>query len=1164
MTVLTSQSTEPIPGYTLKERLGAGGYGEVWKSEAPGGLLKAIKFIYGYHDEDRAARELKALNRIKQVRHPFLLSLERIEIIDGQLVIVTELADSCLKDVYTKHRGEGLPGIPREELIQYVRDTADALDYMNEQFQLQHLDIKPENLLLVGGRIKVGDFGLVKDIHDNSMSMMGGLTPVYAPPEVFDGRPSRRSDQYSLAIVFQHMLTGELPFGGRTAAQLASQHLHERPRLLGLPPEDQPVIEKALAKNPEDRFASCREMIEQLATRRAAGGWSKSEGTGHFSNRPTNTSGGVGTPRRTMGRTELMDAEQSSAPSVEVRVSRQEALRAGSGYFEGDTFVPKLTGAPRVVALPPLEDVKVALNPRPTLFIGVGGSAAAAIKALQMRVADRLGAALPAFPVLLIDTDVQALKDTEYACTPQSLGPVETLPIPLRKSQDYKSASYQAWLSRRWLYNIPRSLKTEGLRPLGRLALADHAPLLRDRLQQALAAAIDPEAMARTSAVLEAPLRERLRVVILASISGGAGSGASLDLAYLVRQALEDLGIQDAEIDGVFTHSTSRNPQMKELALANAFAFLRELNHYQRRGYPGDRTCGVPCFEGTPPFHSTYMVHLGDDLNDEGFATSIERVAEYLFLDSFTTVGDLLERSREAKVRLTAASGEPTVRSFGVCALGAAGRSDVAGLVDSLCRGVLDRWRGQPEATWGARLSCASPATKTDDLPEPPLDPLAVERAGGLRIELDEWLRRIQQIVEAILRSDPDRLFASMVDDILPPAHDHEPPGDLATPALNALRVIHAILGYRDTGDDFQEPPEDNVTDNLEERLELLATRQAAAIQRCVGERLDAPRQMVRSAQQLLKEYEELLRQLDQQGRAARQSLDATLKGLKERIRTFQPLEPRRGAARNPAPAPQQVMRQLLLDYARQRLVDVYLQGACKLALAVNRRVAVFGDELKELGRGLDKAVVQFPLRHDDEASHAGAIVASLRSRMRELVSVLDAQFRSSFFPPGEGFRVALRKDFQFAERLPDALRDAARRVALDAVRSTELAGVLFPEDEDPLKAHERLASIVQAAQPHLIHCGGGMRSLLVLPESSRESRLPGLFSSRLGHAPVTVFDPRTDATYCCEMEQISVATLAAMLIDHRRDYAEAASRLHTRNDVNWSPWPRPSEPRAS
>src|SRR5204862_3381289 len=88
----TTTSNEPIPGYKLVKRIGAGGYGEVWRAEAPGQLVKAIKFVYGLLDEDRAARELKALNRIKGVRHPFLLSLERIEVVDGQLLIVTELA----------------------------------------------------------------------------------------------------------------------------------------------------------------------------------------------------------------------------------------------------------------------------------------------------------------------------------------------------------------------------------------------------------------------------------------------------------------------------------------------------------------------------------------------------------------------------------------------------------------------------------------------------------------------------------------------------------------------------------------------------------------------------------------------------------------------------------------------------------------------------------------------------------------------------------------------------------------------------------------------------------------------------------------------------------------------------------------------------------------
>ena len=110
---------EPIPGYRLIERLGGGGFGEVWKAEAPGGILKAIKFVYGdirSHQRTkghRAEQELKALSRVKTVRHPYILSLERYDIIDGQLMIVMELADKNLWDRFQECRAEGLPGHSR-------------------------------------------------------------------------------------------------------------------------------------------------------------------------------------------------------------------------------------------------------------------------------------------------------------------------------------------------------------------------------------------------------------------------------------------------------------------------------------------------------------------------------------------------------------------------------------------------------------------------------------------------------------------------------------------------------------------------------------------------------------------------------------------------------------------------------------------------------------------------------------------------------------------------------------------------------------------------------------------------------------------------------------------------------------------------------------------
>src|SRR5436190_23697370 len=96
MPINAAAGVEVIPGYRLIERIGVGGYGEVWKATAPGGLIKAIKIIFGDLTGPRAEQELRSLERIKAVRHPFLLSLERFEILETQLVIVSELAEGSL------------------------------------------------------------------------------------------------------------------------------------------------------------------------------------------------------------------------------------------------------------------------------------------------------------------------------------------------------------------------------------------------------------------------------------------------------------------------------------------------------------------------------------------------------------------------------------------------------------------------------------------------------------------------------------------------------------------------------------------------------------------------------------------------------------------------------------------------------------------------------------------------------------------------------------------------------------------------------------------------------------------------------------------------------------------------------------------------------------
>ncbi|MGE3807418.1 MAG: protein kinase [Gemmataceae bacterium] len=170
-----------------------------------------------------------------------------------------------LWDRYRECTAKGLPGIPRDELLGYLEEAAAALDRL--QFQrLQHLDIKPANLLLEKGRVRIANEDLVTDLIGMVGTVSTGATPAYAAPETFEGRITPYTDQYSLAITYMELLTGARPFKAGSIQEIVTQRRTGQPDLSPLPDLDQRALARALATDPERRFPTCADLVRALRT----------------------------------------------------------------------------------------------------------------------------------------------------------------------------------------------------------------------------------------------------------------------------------------------------------------------------------------------------------------------------------------------------------------------------------------------------------------------------------------------------------------------------------------------------------------------------------------------------------------------------------------------------------------------------------------------------------------------------------------------------------------------------------------------------------------------------------------------------------------------------------------------------------------------------------
>jgi serine/threonine-protein kinase len=269
---------QTFAGYAILQRLGSGAMGEVYLVEHPRLPRRdALKVLAQQVSTDPTYRE--RFNREAQnaatLSHPHIVAVyDRGEYEDQLWISMAYVegtdASRLLQDEYRK-------GMPPEKVVPIITAVADALDYAHQR-QLLHRDVKPANILLAeldsgGWRAMLADFGIARRVDDSSgltQTNMAVGTVAYAAPEqlmglILDGR----ADQYSLAATAFELLTGSHLYLDPNPAVVISQHVSapppaiadRKPELSGLGP----VLSKALAKSPGDRYDTCTEFANALA-----------------------------------------------------------------------------------------------------------------------------------------------------------------------------------------------------------------------------------------------------------------------------------------------------------------------------------------------------------------------------------------------------------------------------------------------------------------------------------------------------------------------------------------------------------------------------------------------------------------------------------------------------------------------------------------------------------------------------------------------------------------------------------------------------------------------------------------------------------------------------------------------------------------------------------
>ena len=230
--------------------------------------IVAIKRLYSHSISSRQ-RFLRELEFLKKLDHPNILPLLAGGEQDGEYYLVTAyIADGSLEQKLTQIS-------PRRTLsdiaplLAVVIQIGKALEYAHSQ-GVVHRDVKPANILLAGHHSYLADFGLARQIEQNTDLTRGAVgTPCYMAPELWECKVFPQSDIYSLAVILYELICGNYPFPGQTPEQILARQLSTRPRPpisgdIHLPSGLNDMILKALERDPTRRHRNMQQFIAEL------------------------------------------------------------------------------------------------------------------------------------------------------------------------------------------------------------------------------------------------------------------------------------------------------------------------------------------------------------------------------------------------------------------------------------------------------------------------------------------------------------------------------------------------------------------------------------------------------------------------------------------------------------------------------------------------------------------------------------------------------------------------------------------------------------------------------------------------------------------------------------------------------------------------------------